>query len=109
MQNIDELVNIVSKQIILDKLIANCSKEFLNQLEKKIEQVKFSKDIEDFLTVNLQNIDENLSNCLSSFYEKHRENFNSEEAQKDFINIIQYSSIYETVKKYFHLLAYYKL
>ena len=101
MQNIDELVNIVSKQIILDKLIANCSKEFLNQLEKKIEQVKFSKDIEDFLTVNLQNIDENLSNCLSSFYEKHRENFNSEEAQKDFINIIQYSSIYETVKKYF--------
>jgi hypothetical protein len=101
MQNIDELVNTVSNQIILDKLIANCSKEFLNQLEKKIEQVKFSKDVEDFLTVNLQNIDENLSNCLSSFYEKHRENFNSEEAQKDFINIIQYSSIYETVKKYF--------
>ena len=101
MQNIDELVNIVSNQIILDKLIANCSKEFLNQLEKKIEQVKFSKDVEDFLTVNLQNIDEDLSDCLSSFHKKHSEHFNSEEAQKDFMNIIEYSSIYETVKKYF--------
>lgn len=101
MQNIDELVNIVSKQIILDELITNCSKEFLNQLEKEIEQVKFSKDVEDFLAVNLQNFDENLSDCLSSFHKKHSKHFNSKEAQKHFINIIQNSSIYETVKNNF--------
>lgn len=101
MQNIDELVNIVSKQIILDELITNCSKEFLNQLEKEIEKVKFSKDVEDFLAVNLQNFDENLSDCLSSFHKKHSKHFNSKEAQKHFINIIQNSSIYETVKNNF--------
>lgn len=101
MQNIDELVNIVSEQIILDELITNCSKEFLNNLEKKINSAKFCKDAEDFLSVNLQSFDNEIINCLSSFYEKHKEDFNSKEAQKHFINIIQDSSIYETVKNNF--------
>ena len=64
-------------------------KQFLNHLEKKIKLVKFCKDSEDFLSVYSQSFDREIIDCLSGFYEKHKEDFNSEEAQKHFINIIQ--------------------
>ena len=101
MSNIDELVEIICKKININEVIDNCSKEFLNHLEKEINSVKFCKDAEDFLSVYLESFDNEIINCLNNFHEKHRENFNSKKAQKHFINIIQNPSIYETVKNNF--------
>lgn len=110
MQNIDELANIVSEQISLDELITNCSKEFLNKIQKEIKKdklqkeirlEKFYQDIGKFLSIDLKIFDSEITDDLCNFYLKHKEDFNSEEVQKDFMNIIKNSSIYETVKSNF--------
>jgi hypothetical protein len=101
MSNIDELVEIICKKININEVIDNCSKEFLNHLEKEIKLVKFCKDAEDFLSVYSQSLDSEIIDCLNNFHEKHREDFNSKEAQKYFINIIQNPSIYENIKNNF--------
>ncbi|MDZ7819318.1 MAG: hypothetical protein U5K55_12255 [Aliarcobacter sp.] len=57
MPNIDELVQIICKKINIDEVIDNCSKEFLNNLEKEINLVKFCRDADDFLSVDSQRLD----------------------------------------------------
>lgn len=98
MSNIDELVEIICEKININEVIDNCSKEFLNHLEKEITSVKFCKDAEDFLSVHSQSLDNEIIDCLNDFHKKHSEDFNSEKAQKHFMNIVQNSSIYGTVK-----------
>lgn len=101
MSDIDELVEIICKKININEVIDNCSKQFLNHLEKEIKIAKFCEDVEDFLSIDLKSFDNQIINCFNSFYEKHSEDFNSKEVQRDFINIIKNPSTYENIKNNF--------
>lgn len=101
MSKIDKLAKIISDKINIEKLLTNCSKEFLNHLENEIKIAKFCKDVKDFLSIDLKTFDDKIITYLSRFYKKHKEDFNSEEAQRDFINIIKNPSTYETIKNNF--------